>query len=341
VSRGQRYRVFVALPVRDGTRTLGAVVASRTPLDITKALYLNRGAILLGAAAILLVVVAVSALTALAIARPTRILIEQADRVARGERVSLGEPPALGTAEMARLSEAIAAMAATLQDRADYIRTFASHVSHEFKTPLTTIRGTVELLEDHLDTMSREERARFLGIAQEAAARLDRLVGRLLELARADVLSPGDDRTSVPEVLERLERERRDAGLRVACMCEGGVTTVRMSADTLDSILESLLDNARLHGGESVEVTVTAWREDAPSEVVIEVADNGPGISEANAARLFTPFFTTARDRGGSGLGLAIVRALLGAHGGSIVLEPSKRGARFVVRIPVGIRPRA
>ena len=329
ISRGQRYRVFVAMPVLVGGRTVGAVVASRTPLDIWKALYLNRGALLVGAAAILAVVVAVSILTSLTIARPTRVLIEQAHRVARGERATVAGIGPLGTAEMASLSEAIAGMAATLQDRADYIRAFASHVSHEFKTPLTTIQGTVELLEDHLDTMTPEERTRFLAIAREAAGRLDVLVRRLLELARADVLTPGNETTGVRRALEEL------AGPRVRVECAPDTGSVRMSADTLAEIVGSLLDNARLHGGESVTVTLTARR--AGDTVEIVVADDGPGISPANASRIFTPFFTTARERGGTGLGLSIVRSLLAAHGGSIRLEPGP-GARFVVTIPASRR---
>jgi signal transduction histidine kinase len=343
ISRGQRYRVFVAMPVREDGRILGAVVASRTPLDIWKALYLNRGAILVGAAAILAVVVAVSILTSLTIARPTRVLIEQAGRVARGERASVAGIGPLGTAEMAQLSEAIAGMAATLQDRADYIRTFASHVSHEFKTPLTTIRGTVELLEDHLGTMTPDERARFLAIARDAADRLDHLVRRLLDLARADVLAPGDETTGVAAALERLARERGDAGLRVRVRCEPGTGAVRMSADTLAEILGNLVENARVHGGDGVTVDVVARldREANPPRVAISVEDDGPGVSEANADKIFTPFFTTARERGGSGLGLSIVRSLLAAHGGTIRLERSARGARFVVRIPASLTPGA
>jgi signal transduction histidine kinase len=69
--------------------------------------------------------------------------------------------------------------------------------------------------------------------------------------------------------------------------------------------------------------------------VEIVVQDDGPGISPANAARVFTPFFTTAREQGGTGLGLAIVRSLVRAHHGEITLEPATRGARFKIDLPV------
>ena len=68
--------------------------------------------------------------------------------------------------------------------------------------------------------------------------------------------------------------------------------------------------------------------------------DDGPGVSPGNAARVFDPFFTTARDRGGTGLGLAIVRALIAAHGGTIALVPSPRGASFRIELPIGLGER-
>ncbi len=338
VSRGQRYRVFVALPVREGGGVFGAVVLSRTPLDIAKALYLNRRPMLLGAAGIALVVILVSTLTAVTIVRPARVLTELADRVARGERGAVLESAEPGTYEMARLSDAIATMARTLEDRADYIRTFASHVSHEFKTPLTTIRGTVELLRDHFATMTPEERERFVGILEESSDRLDRLVRRLLELARADVLAPGEGRTDLPRALARAAQAQREAGLDVTVEVGEGVETIRMSEETFDEIVSNLLENVRLHGGRGVKVRLGASLERAADgrQVVLAVADDGPGVSEANAVRLFTPFFTTARDRGGSGLGLSIVRSLLAAHGGTIRLARGSPGATFVLRIPAG-----
>jgi signal transduction histidine kinase len=336
ISRGQRYRVFVALPVIEEERLLGAVVLSRTPLDIAKALYLNRRPLLIGAGALLGVVVLVSVLTSLTISRPVRALIRQADRVTRGEKEAVVALSAPGTLELARLSEALAGMARTLGERADYIRTFATHVSHEFKTPLTTIRGTVELLEERFDEMSPDERARFLHNLGQASRRLERLVGRLLQQARADVARPGDETTGVVAAIEASLRDQHDSGLGVSVQQAGEVGSVRMAKETLQEILSNLLDNARQHGGEGTRVCISARRDRTatPPMVELRIADDGKGISPANVSRVFTPFFTTARDRGGSGLGLSIVRSLLAAHGGSIELERTARGACFLLRLP-------
>jgi signal transduction histidine kinase len=93
-----------------------------------------------------------------------------------------------GTREIAELSHSLVTMAETLEARADYIRGFAAEVSHEFKTPLAAMRGTVELLQEHLATMTEAERRSFLANLAEDVTRLDRLVRRLLDLARADVM---------------------------------------------------------------------------------------------------------------------------------------------------------
>ncbi len=336
VSRGQRYRVFVALPVKDGTRVIGSVVLSRTPLDISKAVWLNRRPILVGASAVIAVVVLVTVLTSLTISRPLRALVEQARRVARGDRGALATAAGPGTREVSQLWEAVEAMARTLEDRAEYIRTFASHVSHEFKTPLTTLRGSLELLRDHIDTMSPYERSRFLANAEEAASRLDRLVRRLLELARADVARPGDEVADLQPVLAALTERYARAGLRLIASVEHDTGAVAMSSEILDEILTNLIDNARQHGGDGARVKIDARRASGSAHPAVEVLieDDGPGVSDANVARIFTPFFTTARERGGSGLGLSIVRSLLEAHGGSIAYLSARGGAAFRLEIP-------
>jgi signal transduction histidine kinase len=317
-------------------RVLGAVVLSRTPLDIAKALYLSRRPIAIGAAVLVAVVVLVTMLTSFTLSRPVRELIRQAESVTRGKRGAVTPLRGPGVHELARLSAALGEMATTLEDRAAYIRTFASHVSHEFKTPLTTIRGTVELLDDHLDEMTDQERQRFLGNLRDASGQLERLVRRLLEKARADVVEPGDERTDVAAALDETVAVHREAGLSITLDRDPDVGSVRMAPETFREILANLLENARTHGGDDVRVRIgcTVDRSPRAPVLVLTVSDSGPGISAANAPRVFTPFFTTARERGGSGLGLSIVRSLLEAHGGTIDLEAGRPGAVLTLRLP-------
>jgi signal transduction histidine kinase len=162
-------------------------------------------------------------------------------------------------------------------------------------------------------------------------------VRRLLELARADVMQvSASDRAEVAAVVRRLAARHRDAGLTVSVVEPLPSASVAMAEDVLESILGNLFDNARQHGGDAVTVTVTcpAPGAEADATLLIEVSDNGPGISAANAARVFEPFFTTARARGGTGLGLAVVKSLLTAHRGAIELGESTAGTRLRIRLP-------
>ena len=162
IRRWSRVRVFVALPVIEGERVLGVVVLSRSPLSVEKALYENRQALLAALALLVGIVLLVSGFTSLTIARPLGALMAWAEQVGRGERGATAPVRNPVTYEVALLSDAFDRMASTLEARSDYIRTFAAHVSHEFKTPLASIRGTVELLRDHLLDMTEEERGRLL-----------------------------------------------------------------------------------------------------------------------------------------------------------------------------------
>ena len=320
IRRRKLLRVFVALPIRHENRVLGAVVLSRTPMSMLKGLYVDRGTLILFAVLLMAVVLLITAFTSLTINGPVRRLIHQTDRIKQGGGRSTGatiDRPV--THEFAQLSQSFADMARTLEERSDYIKTFASAVSHEFKTPLASIRGTVELLQDHLEEMSDEERQRFLDILLADAERLERLVRRLLELARADVLRPREYAASdIEPVLGEVIARQQAAGLNVSLHVEGPLAPVMVSRETLESCLSNLLANARQHGGPDVLVRVSARSTEGGAEIV--VADDGPGISSNNVARVFDAFFTTDRAGGGTGVGLSVVRSLLRAHGGDVEL---------------------
>jgi signal transduction histidine kinase len=337
ISRGSRVRVFVAMPIVERNRLLGAVLLSRTPLNLAKALHLNRFYLLGGGLTVLLLMCVATALTTLMITRPVKALIRQAQQVTCGETKGVSAPlKNPGTYEVDLLSKSLAQMSATLEKRADYIRTFASNVSHEFKTPLTSIRGTVELLKDHFAEMSAEDRDRFLHILEHDADRLTKLVRRLLDLARADVVQPGSEQAQVAEAFKRIADRFCSNGMNVNVEAGPELGPIAMAPEVLESILSNLVDNSRQHGGPQVHVHLSARPENNVGRDVVEITvqDDGPGVSAADAHRIFTPFFTTARQSGGTGLGLSIVQALVVAHHGTIALEESPSGALFRILIP-------
>lgn len=220
-------------------------------------------------------------------------------------------------------------------------RDFVANVSHELRTPLTAIRGYVEAL---LDTPSDPDEARrFLEVISRHTLRMERLVRDLLRLARLDAGQETIDRgtCSVQGIvdaaaadLEALLGGRRQ---RVDRQVDADAATVAGDAAKLQDVLRNLLENASNYTPEGSAVEVHARR--VGDEVEIAVADNGPGIPEADLPRIFERFYradrSRSRDPGGTGLGLSIVRHLVGLHGGS--LEAANReggGAVFTVRLP-------
>ena len=328
-------RVFVAIPIMKNHRVLGAVVLSRTPVSLSEAVYRNRLSLGVGMAGLLVVILLVSALTSFTISRPVSALIAQSERVAAGEKGAAEVLEKPGTLEIAQLSEALSEMAKTLEERSDYIRTFASSVSHGFKTPLTSIQGSVELLKDHLDEMSPEELEKFLTIVSTDAERLERLVNRLHDLARAEVLRPGDETARVNEVIDQIADRFRTAGTEVTVRHGESVTTVRMAPETLETTISTLFENTCQHGGDDVTIAVstTCNKTDAVEWVEILVEDTGKGVSTGNANRIFSPFFTTAQNTERTGLGLPIIASLIRAHRGTIELVHSEKGAAFLIRL--------
>ena len=205
-------------------------------------------------------------------------------------------------------------------------RTFATHVSHELKSPLTAIQGAAELLRDSGGAMDEAERKRFSDNIVTDAGRLNLLVRRLLELARAENLAPSGESTSLDAVLALLPTDNRLA-VRVEA---GGGIGLRISTENAAIVLANLIDNSARHGASLVSLTASSTGGNA----AVLVSDDGAGISPSNRNKVFEPFFTTRRESGGTGMGLGIVLALLKAHDGTIRLVDSECGTRFEINLP-------
>jgi signal transduction histidine kinase len=249
-----------------------------------------------------------------------------------GQRVPV--PPARD--EVGRLAETMNAMLARLQDAQGVQRRFVADASHELRSPLATIATGLELMQN--GTIDRSTVTALRG----ETSRLNKLVEGLILLARADErgLQPRREEVDLDEVAE-LERGRPAGGAVVA---EVRAVPVRVIGDRgqLSRVVRNLVDNARRHARSRVLVTVGRDGDTA----VLEVSDDGPGVPQADRARVFERFVrlddARARTDGGSGLGLAIVAEVVAAHGGSVeVTDGPAGGALFRVRIPAAAEPGA
>ncbi len=325
-SRRAHVRLFVAVPVVLGDEVLGTVVLSRTPRDEIQAIYkMSPGPLLLGTVLALLTTLAFGLYAGFLLTRSLRTVTQTTRQIAEGrfDRVDALRTPSLShVADVAGLAGAVETMAERLQHRLSYISEFASNVSHEFKTPLATLRGTVELLADDED-MPPEQRQRFLQNAESELLRLQELVDGLLLLARAEEAAERAP-LSVRNLMEEAQARHPDVAFS---FCDAQVAA---QESQLLAVLENLIHNALVHGARPV--AVSCFRDG--DHVVIEVQDAGAGISAANLSQVFDRFFTTRRGQGGTGLGLALVRAVVEAHGGRASVRSEPGETVFTVTIP-------
>ena len=326
-SRRAAVRMFVAEPIVVRGRVLGAVVVSRTPREELQAFWHMAPYLSTGVALAFAMVVGLAVVSARVLSRSLRALSAASHRMAAGH---LEEDPSLARARASRVWEtrelagALGTMATRLQVRLAYIGEFASHVSHEFKTPVSSLRGTVELLLDD-DEMPPAQRERFLTNALSDLDRLTRMVTGLLQLARAEE-SGARQRVELADVVAGVLAQHPAVHL------EGTAGAVDANPAQLAVAVRNLVENAERYGGPSAEVVVRLFSEGA--RVGIEVEDNGPGVSEANLPRVFDRFFTTGRERGGTGLGLALVQAVVEAHGGGVTVRSQPGCTVFRVVLP-------
>ncbi len=290
--------------------------------------YLAALSIASGAAALL--AAAVAALLARRLSGPLRRLSSAAGELAAG---SHPEPvPRGGAEEIDQLAASFNEMAEQLERARDAERSVLLSVSHDLRTPLTSIRGYAEGIED--GTVAPREAAAVVG---REAERLERLVGDLLALARLrqGVLEVRREQVDLRVVAREAEERLRPRAVesRVEVRVEGDAAAATADHGRTLQVVSNLLENAIRVSPEGGEVTLSVL----PGEV--QVADQGPGIPEEEIPRAFERFRLRARaGRGssqGAGLGLAIVRELSEAMGGSVTVENlPARGARFTVRLP-------
>ena len=276
------------------------------------------------------------------VARPLEALTRAADEVAAGNYdVELPGPG--GGSEIERLATRFGEMASRLAESEELSRHFLMSVSHELRTPLTAIRGHISALrEGVLD--DEDARHRSLDVVAEEGARLERLVGDVLDLAKLDarrfavLREEVDMRVLCERAHAAFETEAQARGIDFG-LAIGGDAVLVTDGDRVLQIVSNLLANAiqwTPEGG-SVELTLAV---DA-SEVVVTVADTGPGIAADEQERIFRPFWSGhGGHRGGTGLGLTIASELATALGGRLGVD-SKPGAgsRFVLVLPRKTQP--
>jgi len=253
----------------------------------------------------------------------------------------LDEPvPVGGPADLRQLGQRLdwlrQRLAALESDRNRVLR----HVSHELKTPLTSLREGIALLRDGTVGPLAGGQHEVAAIVEQNAHLLQARIEQLLDFHAVQFdatrlrREPIEARRIADAVVATLRLPAQAKGVRIEVSGTGG----RLYADTakLETALSNVLGNAIAYAPAGSTVRLTLSRES--SAIVIDCVDDGPGVAPAELERIFEPFFrgsiVTPRSNKGNGLGLAIARELLEAHGGRIVALPAVRGAHFRMQLP-------
>jgi two-component system sensor histidine kinase BaeS len=332
--------VFLAIPTATRLRQSVLVVVATERVDLTvlqNALPLMAlaGLIVLGLVALF------SVWLARRLTRPIRFIEHAAAQLATGDLSARAIVPATTDYELASLAGALNAMAAQLADAHGREHEFLLSISHDLRTPLTSIRGYAEALADGtLDDADPTERKRAATIIGAESRRLERLVRDLLDLSRLDAHQfsmsprPSDATEIVRNATEAFVPQARDLGIDLH-VAPGAPLPIDVDPERLGQIAANLIENALKYAAAKVEVYAASQ---TGGQIAIVVVDDGPGIPPEQTASVFERLYTVRDTPGravGTGLGLAIVRELAAAMGGTARAEAAPGGGtRFVVSLP-------
>ncbi|MWV60799.1 sensor histidine kinase [Rathayibacter sp. VKM Ac-2754] len=286
----------------------------------------------LGAGAVVLLLSGLAgALVATSLLRPLRLLDGMAGRMSRGDFRARLDPAEVGPPETRRLAETLNDGAHRIDGLLSAQQSFAADASHQLRTPLTALRLSLDNLRDRLgDPADRLAVDRALG----EAGRLSRLVSDLLVLAQTRASSRPREPVDVAAVLEARwsfwQASAEEAGARLDLVPTSDLQAL-VTPGHLEQAVDNLVDNALRESAGGGRVVLRARAEE--HRVIVEIVDDGPGMTTAERERAFDRFWSTAP--GGSGLGLAIARQLVEHDNGAIELVDTSGGgltARLVLR---------
>ncbi len=246
-----------------------------------------------------------------------------------------------GSAELVELADAANAMTEQLDAEERARRNLIAAISHDLRTPLTSMRLVTEALGDEI--LEESERRLYVDRLRLNIAAVHALIEDLFELSRLEAgdtrwsMQPVDLAMLVGDTIDAMQADAQAKQVRIAVETPDDLVKVQANPEKLQRVLFNLLQNAIRHTPVASTVTVSASRRDGHVEV--DVADEGPGIAAADRATVFDAFVQAgdraARGTGGAGLGLAIAHAIVEAHGGRTELVDAERGTRVRFSVPV------
>lgn len=347
-------RIFEVDPVyADGDSSAapsGFLVASFAPVAIDyNDLIADYRRLRLQALAVALIGAALSGLVIMAwVSRRIRQLTDGVEAFAAGNlsrRVPADSRDELGSLgrRFNEMGERLQAVVGELQQKERFQRRLIANISHDLRTPLTSLRGYIETLLIGRDQLSADDRHRYLGIISANLDHLDRLIAQLLHLSRLDagqMVAKCEDfplPELVDEALARCAMAAEAKGVNLRAEADADLPLVHADALQIAQVLQNLIDNGIKFNKAGGEVVVRMMRQ--ADRVAVTISDNGAGIAATDLPHVFERFFTADRSRtrkgSSSGLGLAIAQKIVAGHGDELTVQSTPgAGTTFAFGLP-------
>ena len=338
---------YVALAIKDNDRLMGIVRVALPLQDVEAQIRVIYRIVTIAGITAIAIVFIIGYFISKSITNPIREMKEIAQNIAKGDFTK--RVKAHSNDELGALAKSLNKMADELQSQIDSLKNmdrvrtdFVANVSHELKTPLTSIKGFVETLEDGaIDDKDNAER--FLSIIKKYTERLGNIINDLLSLSELEL---GKDRLIktrfdlkgvVDEVSLGFGHAIAVKNESVKLELSGSDFYINADKAKIEQVLVNLIDNAVKYNKEGGVVTISLT--DSKDSVIIAVKDEGQGIPDKYLSRIFERFYRVDKARssqlGGTGLGLAIVKHIVLLHGGDVHIESQvDRGTKVTVTLP-------
>ncbi len=328
--------VSVGVPYHDGVgsaRVSGVVIVNARLSDLTKG-YGDMLPLVVGRSIVALMAgMVISWVIAQSIARPVRSIARAAHGISKGDFSKRVHMPGRKD-EVGQLAAAFNDMATELEGMESVRRAFVANVSHELRSPMTSVQGYVQGMLDGV--IPPEDYQRYLGVVNDECKRLTSLISDLLDLSRIEGgnvplhIQPFDINELIRRVLIKYEGRIEGRHQGVTLRYREPQLVVEADAARIEQVLSNLVDNACKFASEGGHITVSTYTKGA--EAVIAVSDDGPGIASEDLPYVFDRFYKADKSHSGqgTGLGLSITQRIVEQHGQQIVVrsEPG-HGATF------------
>ncbi len=339
----RQYTAGAELRVDNG-ETLGYVLISSSASALGEFVMDNMKTYVLAGVAALVMAFIVLYIITYQLVRPLRQMAAITRRFSQGD--FSGRVKVRGNDEVSELATALNGMAVSLSSLEDMRRSFVANVSHELKTPMTTISGFIDGILD--GTVPPEKRADYLRIVSEETKRLSRLVGVMLNLSRIDSgslkINPVsfDLTSTVCEVLLSFEQRIDGKHLSIEGLEDCAPQQVCADYDLLQQVVYNLMDNAVKFTNDGGTITLSV--SGSADRVVFTIRNTGDGIPPEEMPHIFERFYKSDRSRGldknGTGLGLYIVKTMIDLHGGEITVRSAEgEYCKFSFWLPTNSAP--